>query len=1081
MFINLDVKTHSSFFSSSIQIPALIKACKEKGQNAIAINDYGNVFNAIPFYIEAKKNGIKPILGCEFNIVGDCKETKDNRIRLVNHIKLLALNNKGWENITRLASKSNMPENFYFRPRIDMTMLQEHSEGIVAICGGVDDIITSHLHDRYDEYGDMVERAMPLKAQAYLRRLINIFGKKDIYLQIQSVNSIQELKVTDLVRATASKYGISVVATGSAHYLRKEDSGSHKALVSMGYNAFNKTTNNDFSTDGYYLRDSVDFADESEINMCQEIADRCNVDIDLTVRRLPKYTFTPEGTNNKDLLKEFVRSGYVNRGIDSSDQNYIDRVKRELADIDDMGFNDYFLIMNDICQWMDDQKIQIGYGRGSSAGSLISYCLGITNVDPLKYGLLWERFLNKGRGGLPDIDTDVPKSRRKDVLDYIKQRFGEDNVAQIITFNKLSAKSVLKDVFRLFDMPFDEANKITACVPDKNEDHTAVSLSQAISMVPALQEYEKTYSAWFKIARDLEGCYRGIGTHAAAVVVSDVPFSQSSYPLCRDAKGGGIIFAYDMNVVDKMNLLKLDILGLSTLDDVSLTRKIILDRSGVKIDRETMPLDDLKTYSMFHEGKTGGVFQLEKSLGKTWSKKVCPDNINEIAALTSMVRPGPLEAGLSDLYVNVKFGAEPEPLHELMRDQLSETYSATLYQEQIIMACKNLAGMDLYDADSIRKALGKKIPSELDKWKVKFVNGCKTTSNISEEVSSDIWHKIEKFAGYSFNASHAFGYGLLSYETAYLKANHTIEFFCAKLRNSEGAADTMQEIKNLINDAKLFGITIVPPSLQYSNEKFDIVDDKTIAFGLGSLKGIGKSAIGGVIRLNCTDFDDFLSKSKEFKVNKAVVEGLIKSGCLDYFGVQRIQMMAKFALFQSLTVKEADTIKSLSIDLEDAIDLLSNENLAEKAKIKGIKIPNKNRRRILADRLIKFYSSEVFDKPSDIINWEKNYLGITISCSISDMFESRNLCRDIVEYLHEGSFAEVIINIDSYREIITKKGDPMCFITGGDDSYVLDNIVVFPKQFERFGSIISNDSVLRARGRIDDRGSFIITNLEKMT
>jgi DNA polymerase-3 subunit alpha len=687
----------------------------------------------------------------------------------------------------------------------------------------------------------------------------------------------------------------------------------------MSSGKFGKATLTNFAPEEYYLkeRDEVDLLDE-ELDQAVAIADRCNVEIDLKKRRLPKYKFVPDGRDAMEYLVELANQRMLNMGIDPEGGNeietYRNRLDRELADISEMGFADYFLIVHDVVDWIHKQNIILGRGRGSAGGSLVSYVLGITEIDPLEYGLIWERFLNKGRGGLPDIDTDVPRSQRSKVLAYIKERFGSENVAQLVTLGSLQAKAILKEVFRVYEMPFDEANKITALVPAKNDDHVPITLQEAIDKVPELKAYYEQYKPWFKVALALEGCYKTTGIHAAAVVISDEPFDESPYPLTR-SKDGDLIFGWDMNTVDSLSLLKLDILGLTTLDDIQVTMDLVKEIRGIELSRESMPTDDAATWAMLGQGFTIGVFQIEKQLGRTWSKNLEPESIEQLSDLVSLIRPGPMESNMHTFYRDVKMrGADPSYIHPRLEPIMGNTFSALLYQEQVIEVCKRLAGMSLIDADKVRKAMGKKKPEEMRKWKEQFVDGC-TKKDITADTAEEIWGYIEKFAGYGFNKSHGVGYALLAYETAFLKANYTVEFLCAKLRHADSHPDKFEQMAALTYDAKLFDIEVLPPRLANGNRDFDVINDSQIAFGLSAVKGIGRGVVTDLVKVakaaQC--FDDFIwtVATTKTKISSAVVTALIKVGAFDGEDIHRVECLRRFRLLDTLTSNEVATVSQL--------------------------------------------------------------------------------------------------------------------------------------------------------------------------
>jgi DNA polymerase-3 subunit alpha len=1021
-FVHLNVRSHASLLHASSQPDDIVKRVAALGQDAVALADYGNVSNAINFYRAAKKEGVKPILGVEVFFTESNAEYRDQKIRQTRHLLLLAENEEGWRNIVRLVSDSNRPENFYFKPRVDFEMLEKRSEGVIALVGGPEGIVSYYTYDKCVSDGSIIDRAAPFKAAALLRRLHTIFDKDHLFLDVQDTGQYFEDQMNQGLRDLARKYGLATVASTNPHYPAQHDAEAHRTLFSMN-GKYARSTNADFSTEQFYLRSREEMESTSltteELDATVALAARCNVEIDLSKRRLPKYQFVPEGLTAMEHLVALCREGFKKRGLEGKtaegDESYAERMNRELADIDEMGFADYFLIVHDVVSWCEDQNMLLGHGRGSAGGSLVSYVLDITKMDPLQYGLIWERFLNKGRGGLPDIDTDVPQSRRQEVLAYIRERFGTGNVAQIVTYGGMKARSVLKEVFRVYGVDFDVANRITALVPAKNNDHTQPTLDEALEMVPALREYEKKYKAWFTIARALEGCYKNVGIHAAGVVISDVPFEESDYPLCRSADGNTQLFAWDMNTVDTLSLLKLDILGLTNLDDIQVAMDIASSRGGTPLTRETMPLDDQEAFALLTRGLNIGIFQVEKQLGKNWSKQLQPGSIEEISDLVSLIRPGPLDSGMATQYQQVKAGeADPSYIHHKLEPILGPTKSACLYQEQVIRICQELSGMSLIDADKVRKAMGKKKPEEMDRWQKIFVDGCASFSQIDQETADEIWGFIVTFAGYGFNKSHGVGYGLLTYETAYMKAHHPTEFLCAKLRHAADADET----KLLVYDAKLFDIEVVPPRVSAGNEKFDVVGDSQIAFGLTGLRGVGAAAIESVLKLteiagtpSPEAFDQILWAifSDGYKINSSVVKALILSGAFDDFGVQRVRAMAQYSLLAGMTPKQRDKLWELYMlqksghdwvrVLRGAVDEDKFEAIKEHF---GILLANVAQRAKIRKLLANYDAADPLDRISDKIKWEKEYLGLGLSGSRADGFRVRTTCRDIIRDGYDG-------------------------------------------------------------------------------
>lgn len=1102
-FVHFNVHSKASMLYGSANIKELVNRAKVLKQPAIALTDYSNMFNVVNFYREAVGAGVKPIIGVDFCFCEDAKEHKIQRMRQFSHITLIAENDIGLQNIARLVSLANTEDYYYYNPRIDFGLLEKHKEGVICLTGGTSDgVIASCLIDRTNESGEVTEPAAIFKAKGLVRRFLKIFDKDHFFLEIQSTGLSQQAGVNSRTRNIAKEYGLLTIPTNSVHYVEQHNAEAHKTLLAMNADQYSRITTTDFTPEEYYLksREELELCDftKQELDNTLVLAERCSVNIDLKKRRLPSYKFIPDNLSAMEYLTQLANNGLKDLGIDPESGNkfetYQNRLNRELLDIGDMGFADYFLIVHDVISWVRNQGILLGLGRGSAGGSLVSYALGITEIDPLEYGLIWERFLNKGRGGLPDIDSDIPRSQRQKVLNYVRERFGARNVAQLVTLSGLQARAVLKEVFRVFNMDFDEANKITALVPAKSDEHVPITLEEAIETTPELKKYYDQYTPWFKIALSLEGCYKSTGVHASAVVISDVPFDESSYPMTR-TKDGDMLFGWDMNTVDSLSLLKLDILGLTTLDDIQETMRLVKKRRGIDLCRKTMPLNDVATWHMIGQGFTVGIFQIEKQLGRTWSKNLQPESIEQLSDLVSIIRPGPMDSGMHTAYRGVKNKSEqPQYIHPKLESIMTSTFSALLYQEQVIEICKQLASMSLIDADSVRKAMGKKKPEEMKKWKEVFVNGC-AANGIDVVTAEEIWGYIEKFAGYGFNKSHGVGYALLAYETAYLKANYTIEFLCAKLKHSDSHPDKFEQMSALVYDGKLFNIEITPPRVSQGNKDFDIIDDTHIAFGLTALKGVGAASISDLIKIGKENktLDDILWRvmTTKTKISTAVLTALIRGGAFDDLEEHRIEAQSRFKLLASLTPNECELVQSLLSHQDGKPDWIRVlRAVADEAKAPVIKerfkvkVPDVRRRIKIRESLQEFDARELFDTKAQRIAWEQFYLGISLSGSEADIYNARDKCIDLVRDGEPNSSFDIAVCVDGVREIICKKGksagQSMAFVTASDKTYIMDNIVVFPSVFNANKAIIDEGSVLRIRGRIDDRGSLIADKVERL-
>ncbi len=1094
-FVHLHNHSIYSFLDGMCKVSDLVKKAQEFGMPAVGLTDHANLFGAIEFYKAAKAAEVKPILGAEFNFVSECTKERGG-----DHILLLAENNKGWQNLIKLVSISNDPDHFHYRPRIDFSLLEKHSEGLILLTGCIPGSpIASALFDHFED-GAQVSYSAPFRAETVLRQFLNIFSEKNIFLEVQDHGYSYEHQANDGLRKLAKKHGLRTVATNNVHYMNQVDAPAHLTLKAI--EGFLRSSMSSFNEDEFYFKSTEGMEATTlrpeELAITVEIADRCNVEIDIKKRRLPSYPFLSENQTSESYLHELVEEGFREKGFDGK-QEYRDRVQSELTVIGEMGFNDYFLIVWDVIDWIRRNEIPLGPGRGSVGGSLVAYLLGITDVDPMRYGLFFERFLNRGRGGLPDIDTDVARSRRGEVLAYIKERFGQDNVAQIATFGKLAARAVLKSVLKVFDMPFEEANAITSLIPFKNEDHVAITLEEALEMVPELQEYEEKHKAWFAIAKKLEGCLKSLGTHASAVVITDLPFSDGHYPLCRSADKKSMICAWDMATIDALSLLKQDVLGLTTLDIISDTLNLIGRSYSSVLD--LLDEADGATFELLQKGRTAGIFQLESQLGRTWAKATVPTSLEEISDLTSLLRPGPLDSGMSIQYKDVKVkGKNPEYIHPALADLLSYTYGSCVYQEQIISICIQLAGMSGVNADMVRKAMGKKKPEEMAKWQGEFVSGCESNQqdNITQEQAEEIWAFIEKFAGYGFCRSHALAYSMISVYTACLKSHNPTPFFCACLRQATNAPNPNEEVAKFVNDAKLFDIRVVPPRLSHGNIDFDVVGDNEIAYGLASLKKVGPKAMENLLACLKTvtfskdnarhDFGAFILAAKTYKVNRAVIESCIKSGSLDDLEISRVQMLSIFKLVSSLTVKELEIVRHFFAETPNAcvihhVASLPLERYHPEFKERGFRPPSKPRVVKITELFNEYKSGELFDSIYTNLGWERELLGIALSGSEADDYPSNNKCREVVNgETNGGTRVGLTVYVEAVKVHKTrKKQQKMAFVTGSDGTAVLDKIVVFPNIYADSGSLIQVGHVLKLRGKLDENGSVLVEHLERVS
>ncbi|MDO9572937.1 MAG: DNA polymerase III subunit alpha, partial [Candidatus Omnitrophota bacterium] len=783
-FIHLHLHTQFSLLDGACRIPEILSIAKSFKMDSLAITDHGNMFGAIDFYLEAQKAGIKPIIGCEVYVAPQSRLNKSSSsiIDAAHHLILLARNEEGYRNLMKLVSIGYL-EGFYYRPRIDKEVLAQHAKGLIASSACLKGEISVLLTQK--RFNDALKIADTYQ---------NILGKGNFYLEIQS-NSIAEQKIVNEGMIKISKeLGIPLVATNDVHYPTKDKATAHEALLCIQ----TQTTLDDpnrmrFQGDDFYFRSPEEMIKlfqhcPEAIKNTLEIAERCNLELDFSQMHLPKY-LPPKNQDKEEFLLELCEKGMLEKEL-KLDPEAAKRLDHEFKIIKDMGFISYFLIVWDFIHYAKSQGIPVGPGRGSAAGSLVSFLLGITDLNPLKYGLLFERFLNPERMGLPDIDIDFCYERRNEVIDYVTKKYGQENVAQIITFGTMQARAVLRDVGRVMGVAYADVDRIAKMIPAELD----ITLKKALESEPELNSLYKNDPQITKLintALSLEGLNRHASIHAAGVVISDKPLNNYT-PIFKTADDQ-ITTGYSMGILEKIGLLKVDFLGLRTLTVIDETLKLIKKTRNIEIDLEKLPLDDKNTYNLLATSHTIGIFQIESSGMRDLLKKLIPERFEDLIALLALYRPGPIGSGMLDDFMKRKHGVIPIKYeHPKLEPILKETYGIMVYQEQIMQIASVLAGFSLAQADILRKAMGKKIPEVMEKERKNFLTGC-IRNGIRESSASKIFDLIEYFSGYGFNKSHSTAYALISYRTAYLKANYPVEFMAALLTSERDNTDKIVE------------------------------------------------------------------------------------------------------------------------------------------------------------------------------------------------------------------------------------------------------------------------------------------------
>ncbi len=861
---------------------------------SVAITDHGAMYGALEFYLKAKKAGIKPIIGCEFYVApNNRKEKKAVGGTTAFHLVLLAMNSQGYKNLMKLASIAQF-EGFYYRPRIDMEVLRENNEGIIAL--------SACLHGQVPW---LIGRNEMAAARAKAEEFKDIFGDR-FYFELQENGIDKQQAVNDGLKKLAKELDIKLVATNDCHYLNKDEAYAHEVLLCI---QMNRTINDPkrfrFSTDEFYFKSADDMKRAfhhcpESIATTQEIADRCNLELSFDEYHFPEFP-VPEGETLESMFVQSCRKGLESRfdemkaaGTYNEEvkKTYTERLDMEIDVINTMGFPGYFLIVADFINWAQSQDIPVGPGRGSGAGSLAAFCMRITNIDPIPYGLIFERFLNIERKSMPDFDVDFCMDRRGEVIDYVRRKYGgAKHVAQIITYGSMKAKGVIRDVGRALDIPLHEVNYIAKLIPESLK----MTIQKALEEEPKILEAadkDPRIAELLRVSQTLEGLARHTSTHAAGVVVSPKPMYEY-LPTCRGDNDEETITQYDMKHTEKTGLIKFDFLGLKTLTVIDKAIKHIKADRGIDLNINTIAMDDAKTFDLLRAGNALGIFQLESTGMRDLLVKMAPEQFSDLIALVALYRPGPLDSGMVNDFVETKHGNKspnyPLPQIEFI---LEETYGVIVYQEQVMKIANVLANYSLGDADILRRAMGKKIPEVMEEEKIKFMAGARE-NKIDEKKAEYVFDLMAKFAGYGFNKSHSAAYALVSYQTAFLKAHYPAQFMTSLLSCDMNNTD---KVVVYINECKEQGIDVLPPNINESMKDFNVIDDK-IRFGLAAVKNVGESALDSIIEEReengkFTSLSDFCNRIDSRRVNSRVIESLIRSGSFDCLGWNRSQLMA---------------------------------------------------------------------------------------------------------------------------------------------------------------------------------------------
>jgi DNA polymerase III subunit alpha len=1057
-FVHLHNHTQYSLLDGLTKVPELVDYVKASGMKAVAITDHGTLSGLIEMYKAARTNDIKPILGMEAYVAPRSHTDKDvSKDKINYHLVLLAMNNEGYRNLMRLSTIANL-EGFYYRPRIDRNLLKKYNKGLIVLSGCIG-----------GEVGDNLRNNQYAKAKKVAQWYKNIFGDR-YYLEIQDHGHpdhpsswAEQVDVTKHTLKLAKELNIDCVVTSDAHYLKHEDQEAHEVLLCVQTNSFLA------DKDRFSLKDfQLHVTDPKEIikrwgskypdliKNTSKIADRCKVEIELGKILIPKFE-VPKGYTTKVFLDECVYRGLIERYSDikvdmsksidelkkNLSQEILERAEYELGIIENMGFNEYFLIIADFINWGKERGIVFGPGRGSAAGSIVAYALKVTEIDPIKYDLLFERFLNPDRISMPDIDVDIQDSRRDEVIQYCVDKYGKDRVANIVTFGRMAARNAVRDTARVLQVPYAEADRLAKMIPPPVQGRhipLKVSLQKDKDLKKEYDDNE-TAKKIFDLAIQLEGTIRSHGVHAAGVVIA--PGDIVDYTPLEMAQKGVVSTQYSMNPIEELGLLKMDFLGLSNLTIIKNALRIIKKVYDKDIDINKLPLDDKKTFQLLSRGDTTGVFQLESAGMKRYLKQLKPNEFEDIVAICALYRPGPLGAGLTDSFIKRKNGLEDVSYeHESMKPALETTYGVLVYQEQVMQISKEVCGFSGGDADTLRKAIGKKIREVMQKMEKKFIDGGVEHSGVPRQVMENFWHHLLGFADYCFNKSHSACYALIAYWTAYLKA-HYPEAFMAALMTSD--YDDIERLAIEITECRHMGIEVLPPDVNESFLEFAVVPGKRqIRFGMAAIKNVGTGAVEEILRARekgkFDNLESFFASIDSRIVNKKTIESLIKSGALDSLEDREVLLnnIENIVSYSARVDKEKNSSQT---------DLFGNEIVSSSMRM-GLNLDRESRQ-IYTDL--------------EKLAWEKALLGLYLSThpidSLKDVIDFETLNIFEIKKIKNQKPLSLICSVLTIKEINTKNGSKMAFLMVGDQFDEIEAIV-FPGTYDKVKDQISEDNIL---------------------
>ncbi|MCT4642700.1 MAG: DNA polymerase III subunit alpha [Bacteriovoracaceae bacterium] len=1111
-FVHLHLHTQYSLLDGAIRLDDLFEELKANGSKAVAMTDHGNMFGAIDFYTKAIQNGIKPILGSEVYFTPgsrfDRRAPKNTKTiesqdevegkHQIHHLVLLCKNNTGYKNLCKLLSKAYL-EGFYYKPRIDLELLKEHSEGLIATTACLKGEAAFNFFTNQDD-----------KAHQAIQKLKDIF-EDDFYLEIQR-HGLEEEKVYDKIIEYSKIHNIKLVATNDSHYLTREDSAAQEVLLCIQTGkTFLDEKRMKLTTDEFYLKSPAEMREAFKdlpqaCDHTLEIADKCNVEITWQkedgsqVYHLPDFDrFIETGENTQEFFIRESREGLERRfkgphfkkivELDNWEtelkQVYYDRLQVELDTILQMGFPGYFCIVSDFIQWTKDNGIPVGPGRGSGAGSLVAYALDITNINPIPYNLLFERFINLERISMPDFDIDFCQDRRPEVIEYVTQKYGIDKVGQIITFGKLQAKAVIRDVSRVFALPYAEADALAKLIPDE----LGITLKKAIEMEPRLSDLEERdpkIRRILQISKRLEGLLRHASIHAAGVIITNDPLVNYC-PLYKGREGEQVV-QFDKDFSEKIGLVKFDFLGLKTLTVIQNAVNFVKRDHKDDFDIEYIDMEDKYVYDYISEGKTTGVFQLESSGMKDLCARLKPESIDDITAINALYRPGPMGLGMHDEFIERKFGRKEVDYffegEKSLEDVLYDTYGIIVYQEQVMNIARTVGGYSLGEADMLRRAMGKKKEKEMARHREIFLAGAKERGYDTKKAA-EVYDLMAEFAKYGFNKSHAVAYAVIAYQTAFLKRYYPACFFAALLGTEMNNTD---KVTAYINDARQIGIEILPPDVNESLFLFNVIG-KNIRFGMGAIKNVGAAPVAAIIKEReengpFKSFIDFCERVSMKSINKRVVESLIKVGAFDSF-----EKMNRKTLLENLEQVMNYAAKKQEEKLKGQVNLFDMAGAFEEPKEKMLDInptsdfDDKEKLSYEQQLLGIYVSGHPLEKYGDILKE-------LISMPIKEINELPKVEKPEFDFRNRGKQAydpsrrnlTIAGIVAEKKAILTKKGDRMAFVTLEDLSGKIE-CLFFPSSYAEYHEFLEGDDPIVIEGYVklsEERRSFFVNKVRKV-